>query len=209
MRVALVLPILLVAATARAEEVAPPPVARPDWMWTIGGLVRQTSADAASASHVTMLEEYGYRTQAPALTGLRGDLAYLNAPIVDVGVAWAWASGTYASGPLPDDPDQLTGSTLEAGLFARVHWVRPDFPVSAEPRLELGVARTDVELRGARSSSAGTYTRVGVDFRMGGRRAGALLSVDYTSSGAGDGAMVDLPTGGVTYALSFYWRRWP
>jgi len=199
------------AAHAQAAPLEPAPegrVERPSWMWSVGGLLRSTAATGESAA-LTALEEYGWVTRRPVMTGLRGDLAYLNAPIVDLGVAWAWGRGTYAAGPLFDDPDRITGSTMELGAFARLHWVKPGSPVAAEPRLEAGIARAAIDMRGARASRRTTYTRVGLDFRLGAKKAGAMLSVDYTSIGGGGDEMLALPTGGLSFALSFYWRHWP
>lgn len=196
---------LALALPGRAS--ADPTPARPDWMWTLGGLLRVTSADLAAERNVTALDEYGWAADAPVLAGLRGDLAYLNTPIVDVGVAWAYARGTYAALPSYPAPDELGASTTEFGLLARTHWVRPGFPVAAEPRVEAGLARTRVDLRGRRDAALGTYLRAGLDLRAGAPAAGIVLSIDYTHARAD--TMVPLPTGGVSVGLSFYWRRWP
>jgi len=205
--------LLSLAATARAEEVAeappPPPPATPDWMMSVGGIVRATARDGDAAGHLAELEEYGYTTKSPAMVGVRGDLSYGRAPIVDLGVAWAWARGTFAKGPLVDDPDQVTGSTLELGAFARVHWGRRDAKVAAEPRAEVGVSRASVALRGVTRRRVGLYTRIGLDVRLGVKKAGVVLSVDYTAQHRGDDMDLDVPTGGVTFGASFYWRRWP
>lgn len=194
---------------APALTAAAPPDEAPAWMWSVGGLLRVTSADADADADLAALDAYGYRADAPVLLGLRGDLVYQHAPIVDVGVAWAWARGHYAAGPTWEDPDRIDGSTLELGAVARLAWARPSFPVAPEPRLEVGLQRRAVELRGVAARTLGTYTRVGVDVRLGARKAGAVLSVDYTRShGGDDDAMLELPVGGVTVALSFYWRDW-
>lgn len=202
------LSILVLGGVAHAEDLEPAPPARPAWMWSVGGLLRSTAASGESET-LADLEEYGWVTQRPVMTGVRGDLAYLNAPIVDLGVAWAWARGTYAAGPAFDDPDRITGSSTELGVFARIHWVPPRSPVAAEPRVEAGLARENVDMRGARESRLTTYTRVGLDFRAGGRKAGVLFSVDYTSVHGSDDVMLELPAGGLNFALSFYWRHWP
>jgi hypothetical protein len=205
----LALSILLVGGVAHAEEPEPAqPPPRPAWMWSVGGLLRSTASTGESDT-LSWLEEYGWQTQRPVMTGLRGDLAYLNAPIVDLGVAWAWARGTYAAGPAFDDPDRITGSSTELGVFARIHWVPPRSPVAAEPRVEAGLARENVDMRGARESRLTTYTRVGLDFRAGGRKAGVLFSVDYTSIHESEEVLMQLPAGGINFALSFYWRHWP
>ncbi len=197
---------------ARADapgDTAARPVKTPAWMWSIGGLLRVTSADDSADARLAELAAYGLRGDAPTLLGLRGDLAYQRAPIVDVGVAWAWARGGYGTGPQYADPDHVDGATLELGVFARMHWVRPGFPFAPEPRLEAGLARTSVGLRGVDAQRLATYARAGVDVRNGPRRAGVLLSVDYTRvHGDGDATMIDLPVGGVSVALSFYWRDW-
>ncbi|MCA9673624.1 MAG: hypothetical protein H6709_05485 [Kofleriaceae bacterium] len=184
------------------------PAPTPRYMWTIGGLLRSTVADPDASRAADQLEAYGYRAEPPVMHGLRGDLAYLRAPIVDVGVAWAWARGGWADGPVTDDPDHVAASTLELGGFARMHWVRRDFPVAAEPRVEAGLARTSVELRGVAARRLVGYTRVGLDFRAGARKAGVMLSVDYSHVGTAGGDMLELPTGGLSVALSFYWRDW-
>ncbi len=208
------------AGEARADVAAPgltspvpavdatSPEARPSWMATIGTLLRWTGRDSDAAEEIMALEEYGWVAEATPLFGLRGDVAYLNAPLVDVGVAWAWGKADFAQGPAYQDPDRITGSTLEMGAFARLHWVKPRSIVAAEPRLELGVARTTTTIRGIGDSEVSRYTRIGLDFRLGGKRAGAVFSVDYTDVADGDAA-ISVPTGGVTYALSFYWRKWP
>lgn len=207
MKAAVIVVVLALASTARAEEPAPPPT--PDWMFTVGGILRATGRDADAATHVDQLEDYGYTARAATMAGLRGDLSYGRAPIVDLGVAWAWARATFAKGPRYDDPDELTGSTLEVGAFARVHWVRRDAKVAVEPRVELGVSQASVALRGATRRRTGMYTRLGLDVRLGGKRAGVLLSIDYTSQRRADDVGLDVPTGGVTFGASFYWRRWP
>lgn len=208
MKAAVLLGILAIASTARADEVAVAPPPAPDWMVTVGGIVRSTARDGDAASRVAALEDYGYTARAAAMTGLRGDLAYGNAPIVDLGVAWTWARGTFATGPLSDDPDEIVGSTLELGAFARMHWVRRDAKVAAEPRVEVGVAQASVALRGATRRRVGLYTRVGLDVRLGGKQAGVVLSIDYTSQHRGDDMDLDVPTGGITFGAAFYWRRW-
>jgi hypothetical protein len=214
MRALLVLLLLAVPALAHAQRPgdpvdAPPAAKAPVWMWSIGGLMRITEHDPDADARIAALEEYGYTADTPTLTGLRGDLSWQRAPILDVGLAWAWAKGGYASGPTFEDPDQIDGSTLELGVFGRMHWVRPDFPVAPEPRVELGLARTSVDLRGASSQRIGTYMRLGLDVRLGAPKAGAMLSIDYTRvTGGGDDTMLDLPLGGVSVALSFYWRDW-
>lgn len=108
-----------------------------------------------------------------------------------------------------NDPDVIRGSTLELGAFARLHWVRRDAPVAADPRVELGVSRAAVELRGATRGRVGAYARVGLDVRAGTKTAGVVFSVDYTAQLRGDDAGLDVPTGGITFAASLYWRRWP
>jgi hypothetical protein len=213
LKTALTLALLLTSSAAYAGppgETPPvqPQTVRPTWMWTIGTLVRSTASNPGDDDALVPLEEYGWETRSPALWGLRGDVAYLQAPIVDVGVAFAWAKGTYAQGPLFDDPDTITGSTLEAGLFGRVHWVRASSPAAAEPRAEVGVARTTSTMRGVDAHDVGLYTRIGLDFRLGGRRGGAMFSVDYTSVRGTDDSALDLPTSGLNFSLSFYWRHW-
>jgi hypothetical protein len=206
-----ILVVLMCAATASADtppDAPAPPVVRPTWSWSVGLLVRSTRSDPTAGDKLGRLDEYGWVTHRPAMTGLRGDLAYLQAPIVDVGFAWAWARGTYATGPLYDDPDTITGESLEAGALARVHWVKPSSPVAAEPRVELGVARSTTSMRGVDASRLGWYTRVGLDFRISGHRGGAVFAVDYTSVHQRRDAMIDVPTGGITFSLSFSWRQW-
>ncbi len=205
---ACVVVLLAIAAPARADEPVPAPVPVPTWTMSVGGLLRATARDADADQHLGSLEAYGYTTRAPALAGLRGELGYGNAPIVDVGVAWAWAKGTYAKGPLFDDPDVITGSTLELGAFARVHWVRRDAPVAAEPRVELGVARASIDLRGAERNRVGAYARVGLDVRAGGKKHGVMFSADYTAQLRGDDMDLDVPTGGITLSASVYFRQW-
>ena len=193
--------LLALAGSASADD-------KPSWMWTAGGILRSTATSGESET-LDDLEEYGWVTRRPVLHGVRGDLAYLNAPIVDLGVAWAWARGTYAAGPAYDDPDRITGSSTELGLFARVHGVPARSPVAAEPRLEAGIARASVDMRGARASRATTYTRVGLDFRAGAKKAGVIFSVDYTAVADSADPMLALPVSGVSFSLSFYWRHWP
>ena len=214
MKTLVAIAVVLAASVAHAappSETAPtpePPVARPKWMFTVGALLRSTGSDPYADHAIDRLNNYGWLARAPTLFGLRGDVAYLYAPLVDVGAAWSWADGTYAQGPLFDDPDTITASTLELGMFLRLHWVRPSSPAAAEPRVEAGVARTTSTMRGIDDHDVGLYTRVGLDIRLGGRRGGALLSLDYTSIHRQDDGDLDLPTGGVNASLSFYWRRW-
>jgi hypothetical protein len=191
-----ILPLLLLAGTAHADA--------PKWMWSMGTVLRSVSSDAHAAADAQMLDAYGWTTHDGPALGLRGDFAYLEAPLVDAGIAWTWTHDTFATGPTVDDPDSITGSSLEMGAMLRLHWVKTGSPIAAEPRVEAGLARTTVTLRGVADSQLDTYTRVGVDFRFGGRRAGALVTIDDTSVHAN--AMV--PTGGITFGLSFYWREW-
>jgi hypothetical protein len=209
--------VLAIGADARADApgLTPPaepadaaPPTHPRWMLTVGTVVWVTSQETQATSETREVEEYGWVARAAPLWGLRADLAYLQAPLVDVGVASTWARGTYAIGPRYQDPDSIVGSSVELGAFARLHWVRPTSKVAAEPRVEAGVVRTTASLRGVETADAGTYTRIGLDFRLGGRRAGAVFAVDYTSVYGDDDMALALPTGGVTYAVSFYWRQW-
>jgi len=194
------------AGAAAAEEPAAAPPEQPRWMWSIGLLLRWTTRDPGATQEIARLDEYGWNAQAPVLAGLRSDFAYLAAPWVDVGVAWGYARGTYAIGPQSQDMDRIEASTTELGVFSRLHWVRPDAPVAAEPRAELGLARTGVDLRDTTDSGLGTYLRVGLDLRAGTRQAGLLVSLDYTYAFAD--ARLDLPTGGVGLGISFFARQW-
>jgi hypothetical protein len=197
--------LVALGGVAHAEPTAEPEP-RPAWMWSLGAVVRATAQDPGASGEVAALEAYGWNAHAPSMTGLRGDLLYLNAPLIDAGVAWTYARGTYASGARFDDPDRIEASTTELGVVARLHWVRPSSPVAAEPRVELGLARTRVDLRGRTDSALGTYTRIGLDLRGGTKKAGVLVSVDYTHTSAD--TMLELPTGGVTFGFSFYYRHW-
>lgn len=213
----LALLLLLVPATALAgapgetpPESPPPaqPEARPRTMWTIGLALRSTSSDPDAHDQLAVLDEYGWNSSTPMLFGLRGDAAFLQAPIVDVGAALTWVRGTYAELPGLLTTEEITGSSVEAGAFARMHWVKPTAHVAAEPRVEIGVARTSANLRGVSDARFAYYTRIGLDFRLGGRRGGTQLSVDYTTVHQTGDHMLELPAGGVTVSLSFYWRNW-
>jgi hypothetical protein len=197
--------LFLLALCSVAHAQATP---RPRWMWSMGTMLRSTGADQEGDPALERLQSYGWYTHKAPLEGLRGDLAWLAPPIADLGFAWSWGRGTFASGPAYDDPDKITGSSLEAGAFARIHWIKPTAIVSAEPRLEAGVAPTAVTLRGQTYARRALYTKLGLDVRIGGRRAGALVTVDYTSIHRHDTMDMQLPAGGITFALSFCWRQW-
>jgi hypothetical protein len=99
----IVIALLVLGGVAHAQPAAEPapeatPEPRPSWMWSVGAVVRATAQDPGATGEVAALEEYGWNAHAPSMTGLRGDLLYLNAPLIDAGVAWTYARGTYASG---------------------------------------------------------------------------------------------------------------
>jgi len=199
--------VALLGGVAHAQE-APAPASppRPQWSWSLGVLLRDTSEDPNVDGDLAALDAYGWHSNAPTMSGLRGDLAYLQAPIVDLGLAWSYASGTFANGARGGlDPDQIDASSTELGVLARVHWGRPDASVAAEPRLELGLARTRVDLREVTDSALGTYFKIGVDARIGTPKAGLMVSLAYVSTHAD--TMLELPTGGLDFGISFVWRQ--
>ena len=213
--------VALLTATASADELAPPGTTAPTPLavadapppaptrgarlqLALSGDLRITRLDGAADRFVDDAMAYGWRVAAARpLYGLGVDAHYLWTPIVDIGARVGYLTQDYAAGVDPADRMGIAWTTVAAS--ARLHWAkgRPFLP---EPRLDLGLARQTWTVHGVEDHATRTFARVGVDWRLGTRTAGVMLSVAYTLV---DRAAVDgpaPPVGGLDLAIGPYVR---
>jgi hypothetical protein len=184
----------------------PPPPPLPHRLHaTLGGSLRFTNLDLHDGASKQQLLEYGWQSaRSPVMPSLGGDVEYLLAPILDVGVAASWARGDHAAG-LDQMNDRVSTTTLRLAMVGRLHYAkgRPFIP---EPRLDLGVVRRTVLLHETAATDTLPYLRLGIDWRLGTRTAGAQLSVGYTVSGRASSQQLDPAIGGLDVGLGPYLR---
>ncbi len=186
-------------------DAPPPPPVMPRVHVMIGGSLRFTSLDTHDQASTARFEEYGWPSaRSPVMPVVGGDVEYLLAPIIDVGVAVSWASADHAAG-LDWMEDRVTTTTTQLALVARIHWAlgRPFIP---EPRVDVGVVRRTIELHGVPATDSLPYLRAGVDWRLGTRRGGAQVSVGYTLSGRASPGQLDPAIGGLDVGIGPYLR---
>lgn len=150
------------------------------------------------------LLEYGWASaRSPVMPQLAGELEYLLAPIIDLGVAISTAKSAHAAGI--DWTDRVETRTTTVALVAKVHWAlqRPFIP---EPRVDVGVARRTITLHGVDDTDAVPFVRAGMDWRLGTRRAGVQVSAGYVVTGRASSGRLDPAVGGLDVTLSPFVR---
>ncbi len=225
MRIELVRAALLLAALASiatADELAPPgatapttpaavdappsvPARGPRLQLALTGDLRITRLDGKAGRFVDDAMAYGWRiARARPLYGLGVDAHYLWTPIVDVGARVGYLTQDYAAGTDPEDRMGIAWTTVAAS--ARLRWAqgRPFIP---EPRLDLGLARQTWTVHGKDDHATRSFVRVGVDWRLGTRTAGAMLSIAYTLADRPAVEGPAPPVGGLDLAIGPYFRR--
>jgi hypothetical protein len=210
--------LIAMAGTAAAEEPvdgpgsyrwyvsppeAPPPVHR--YQLSIGGHLRFTHLDLHDESSKSQLLEYGWASaRSPVMPGLSGEAQYLLAPIIDVGVSASWAKGDHAAG-LDTRGDRVSTKTTRFAIALRMHVARGR-PFIPEPRVDVGVVRRSIALHGMSSSDALPFVRAAIDWRLGTRSGGAMISVGYTLSGRASSSQLDPAIGGLDVGVGPYLR---
>src|SRR5258705_4083153 len=96
--------------------------------------------------------------------------------------------------------DRVGSRLFQLGVTARLDWPKGK-PFVPEPRFEAGVARERVELHHVGDSRTITYARLGADWRLGTRKAGAQLAIGYTITSRADPGELDLAVGGLDLSL--------
>jgi hypothetical protein len=99
----------------------------------------------------------------------------------------------------------VTTTTRRVAMVARMHVARGR-PFIPEPRVDAGVVRRAIELHGVSSSDSLPYLRGAIDWRLGTRRAGAMISVGYTLSGRASSGQLDPAIGGLDVGVGPYLR---
>lgn len=208
--------VLGVAAPAMAQPVtdarwqvavaaAPPPPPPHRFHVTLGGSLRFTNLDPHDDASKQQLLEYGWQSaRSPVMPSLGGDVEYLLAPIIDVGVAVSWASGDHAAG-IDQTNDRVSTTTQRLALVGRLHYAKGRAFIP-EPRLDAGVVRRTVELHDVAASDTLPYLRAGIDWRLGSRTAGAQISVGYTVTGRASSQQLDPAIGGLDVGVGPYLR---
>jgi hypothetical protein len=181
----------------------PPPVHR--FQVSLGGSLRFTNLDVHDGASKEQLLDYGWPSaRSPVMPGLGGDVAFLLAPIIDLGIAASWAKGDHAAG-LDHMNDRVSTTTHRFSAIARVHYAmgRPFIP---EPRIEIGVMRRSVRLHGVTASDSVPFVRAAIDWRLGNRIGGAQLSAGYTITGRASSTELDPAVGGLDVSIGPYLR---
>lgn len=181
----------------------PPPPHR--WQIALGGALRFTGLDPHADESTRQLDEYGWpSTRSPVMPGLGGEVAFLHAPIIDAGVAASWARGDHAAG-LDAMGDRVSTTQQRFAVIARVHLAmgRPFIP---EPRVDVGVVRRSVRLHGVTERDTLPYVRAAIDWRLGNRTGGAVLSAGYTITGRASSPRLDPAVGGLDVSIGPYLR---
>lgn len=184
---------------------APPPPVPHRLHVTLGGSLRFTNLDLHDDTSTRQLLEYGWQSaRSPVMPSLGGDVEYLLAPLIDVGVAASWAKGDHAAG-LDQMNDRVSTTTQRLAVVARLHYAmgRAFIP---EPRIDVGVVRRTVEVHDQDATDTLPYVRAGIDWRLGTRTAGAQISVGYTVSGRASSERLDPAIGGLDVGVGPYLR---
>lgn len=188
------------------REPAPAPRPPPHrFQLALGGALRFTGLDPHAGASTRQLEEYGWASaRSPVMPGLGGEVAFLHAPIVDVGVAASWAKGDHAAG-LDAMNDRVATTQQRFAIVARVH-VAMGRPFIPEPRVDVGVVRRSVALHGVIARDTLPYVRAAIDWRLGNRTGGAVLSAGYTITGRASSPQLDPAVGGLDVSVGPYLR---
>lgn len=223
-RAILVAALLAIAAPAAAQTVDPyepdlaPPMSVEPSTWqaapppklyrlhvALGVGLRFTNLDAHDGASKSQLMEYGWvSARSPVMPSFSGEIEYLLAPLLDVGVALSSAHATYAAG-IDFNRDRVMTSTMMVSLVGKLHWSlgRPFIP---EPRVDIGVVRRTIEVHGTPAADSVPYARAGMDWRLGTRRAGVQVSAGYILTGRASSDDLDPAVGGLDLTLSPYVR---
>jgi len=171
---------------------------------SLGAGLRFSNLDVHDAGSKMQLLEYGWvSARSPVMTQVAGELEYLLAPIIDVGVAVSSAAGDHAAGI--DWNDRVRTRTTNLALVAKVHWAlqRPFIP---EPRVDVGVARRTITVHGVDDTDSVPFVRAGMDWRLGTRRAGVQVSAGYIITARASSGQLDPAVGGLDVTLAPYVR---
>lgn len=196
------------AASAQPSTVASAPPAtapRPARLEvTLALALRVTALDGDGGHFVDDALAYGWRGAArrPPV-GARVAASYLATPRLEATAVAAWQSADVARGFTEDD--RLTVELWEASVGGRLRWAEGR-PLVPEPKVELGLALARTTVHGTADDDVVPFLRVGADWRLGNRRAGAMLTVGYTvmATPTSDGPAP--PLGGLDLALGPYVR---
>jgi hypothetical protein len=192
------------SVTPETWTTAPPPVMYKLHV-ALGVGMRFTNLDAHDNASKSQFMEYGWTSaRSPALPQFAGEVEYLLAPIVDLGVAVSTAHGTYAAG-VDFNRDRVLTSTMNVSLVGKLHYAmgRPFIP---EPRVDVGVVRRTIELHGVAAADSVPFVRAGMDWRLGTRRGGVQISAGYILTGRASSGDLDPAVGGLDVSLSPYVR---
>jgi hypothetical protein len=192
------------SVTPEVSQAAPPPVMYKLHV-ALGVGLRFTNLDAHDDASKTQLMEYGWViARSPVMPSFAGEVEFLLAPIVDVGVAVSSAHATHAAG-LDFTRDRVLTSTMNVSLVGKVHWAmgRPFIP---EPRVDIGVVRRTIEVHAVAAADSVPFVRAGMDWRLGSRRAGVQVSAGYILTGRASSGDLDPAVGGLDVSLAPYVR---
>lgn len=182
---------------------APPPVLHKLHV-SLGVGLRFTGLDLHDNASKMQLLDYGWAdARSPAMGSFSGEIEYLLAPIIDVGVAFSTARSEHAVGI--DFEDRVRTGATSFSAVAKLHWSlqRPFIP---EPRVDVGLVRRTVEVHAVEDSDTLPFLRAGFDWRLGTRRGGVQLSAGYMITGRAPSGQLDPAVGGLDVGLSPYFR---
>jgi hypothetical protein len=182
---------------------APPPVLHKLHV-SLGVGLRFTNLDLHDDASKMQLLDYGWASaRSPAMGSFSGEIEYLLAPIIDVGVAFSSARAEHAAGI--DYDDRVRTGAISFSAVARMHWSlqRPFIP---EPRVDVGVVRRTIEVHTVEDSDTLPFLRAGFDWRLGTRRGGVQVSAGYMLTGRAASGRLDPAVGGLDVGLSPYFR---
>lgn len=196
------------AASAQPSTVASaPPAAAPRparLEVTLALALRVTALDRDGGHFVDDALAYGWRGAArrPPV-GARIAAHYLAAPRLEATAVASWQSADVARGFTDDD--RLTVELWEASVGGRLRWAEGR-PLVPEPKLELGLALARTTVHGTADHDVVPFLRVGADWRLGTRRAGAMVTIGYTIMATRSSEGPSPPLGGLDLALGPYVR---
>jgi hypothetical protein len=213
-RCAVIVATTIAASIAAADTLAPPgttlvsaPSSQPTsapWQVSLSGTLRVTALDGAAARFSTAAEAYGWvDSSAGAALGTSLEVSYLRTPIADLGVIARAHRVSYDSGVRSGDT--TTVRLIEAAAMARLHWARGR-AFLPEPRFDVGVASERWSLHGTTESAARPFVRLGIDWRLGTRRAGVNVAIGYTVMDVDPTDGPRPPLGGLDLGLGPYVR---
>jgi hypothetical protein len=209
--VTLALAMALAAAPAAAQPsmvaVEEPPTAAPRparLEMTLALALRVTALDRDGGHFVDDALAYGWRGAArrPPV-GARFAAHYLATPRLEATAGAAWQSADVARGF--DEDDRLNVELWEASVGGRLRWAEGR-PMVPEPKVELGLALVRTTVHGTADRDVVPFVRVGADWRLGTRRAGAMIAIGYTMMATPSSDGPAPPVGGLDLAIGPYVR---